>query len=427
MAASSPRHRSMSHRVRVFVLLAIALAILVPITVAQKPPAPAPAPAPPPSTTPRGPTTPFPSTSSDPTQSRDDLVMFLRGRVATHDGSAVPNDVLIERVCNNRVRQEVYASLHGDFSMQLGSRTDSFPEASADSVSSYGAPNRDSSMGIPRHDLMTCELRASASGFHSRAIPLLDLDTFGGSADVGVIVVQRATKIEGTTLSAIPYKAPKDARKAYEKGLQAERTGKLADAQKYFETSVQLYPRSANAWFQLGTILQKENQKDAASKAYNQATTIDTKFLPPYLSLASMAYAAENWTEVLNLTDHILDLDPFNKAAGTGYFLDLDPLSCSDAYFYNAIANYKLNKIDAAERSGLKAEHLDLRPHFPQLHLLLAQIYARKNDYALAISEIQTYLALVPHAKAADQAREQLAKWEKLNGSASSTEKPDQR
>ena len=353
--------------------------------------------------------------------------MFLRGRIATHDGSAIPHDVLVERVCGTRVRQVVYASLNGDFSMQLGSRTDSFPEASPDSVSPYGALNRDFSMGIPRHELMNCELHASASGFHSRAIPLMDLDTFGGSADVGVIVVQRATKIEGTTLSAIPYKAPKDARKAYEKGLQAESNGKLADAHKYFEASVQLYPSSANAWFRLGTVLQKENQNDAARKAYTQATTIDTKFLPPYLSLASMAYAAENWTEVLNLTNHVLALDPFNQAAVTGYFLDLDPLSSSDAYFYNAMANYKLNKIDAAEKSGLKAEHLDLRPHFPQLHLLLAEIYARKNDYALAISEIQTYLALVPHAKGADQARAQLAKLEKLNGSASTTDKPDQR
>jgi hypothetical protein len=53
--------------------------------------------------------------------------MFLQGRVATHDGAPVPNDVLVERACDNRVRQVVYASPHGDFSMQLGSRTDSFP------------------------------------------------------------------------------------------------------------------------------------------------------------------------------------------------------------------------------------------------------------------------------------------------------------
>ncbi len=412
----------MSHRIRTFVVLAITMALLVPVTVAQKPPAPAP----PPSTPPSRSATPSPP-SSEPSQPRENLVMFLQGRVATNDGTPVPNNVMVERVCNNRVRQEVYASPHGDFSMQLGSRVDSFLDASGDRTSQYGVASKDSVMGIPRRELTNCELRASASGFHPRVISLLELDTFGSSVDVGVIVVQRGTKIEGMTLSATPYKAPKDARRAYEKGLQAERNGKLADARKYFETAVEIYPSFANAWFQLGTVLQNENQKDAARKAYTQATTLDTRFLPPYLSLASMAYQTGNWTEVLNLTGHILDLDPLNRAAVTSYVLDLDPLNYADAYFYNAVANYKLNKIEDAEKSGLKAEHLDLRTHFPQVHLLLAEIFARKNNYALAIEEIQIYLALAPHAKNAEQVREQLARLEKLSGSVSTSEKPDQR
>jgi regulator of sirC expression with transglutaminase-like and TPR domain len=67
-----------------------------------------------------------------------------------------------------------------------------------------------------------------------------------------------------------------------------------------------------------------------------------------------------------------------------------------------------------------------VRPHFPQLHLLLAEIFARKNNYPTAISEIKIYLELVPHAKDADQIRERLATWEKLNGSVSASEKPQQ-
>src|ERR1700687_5048323 len=137
----------MSCGIRVLVLVAIVMAFLAPDAMAQKPPAPAPAPPPP--TQPNRTATPS-NPSMDPTQPRGDLVIFLRGRIATNDGSAVPSNLMIERVCNNRTRQEVYASLHGDFSMQLGSRADSFPEGSADSVSPFGSPNRDSSMGIPR-------------------------------------------------------------------------------------------------------------------------------------------------------------------------------------------------------------------------------------------------------------------------------------
>jgi cytochrome c-type biogenesis protein CcmH/NrfG len=414
----------MNHRMRIFAMLALTLSLLEPVTMAQKPPAPAPAPAPPPPTQPSRPANSLPpgSAASQPT---GDLVMYLRGRVATNDGTTVPNDVLIERICNNRVRQQSYASFHGEFTMQLGSRADSFLDASGDSPSQSAVAGKDSSMGIPRSELRNCELRASSFGFHAGVISLVDLDSFSGNVDVGVIVVQRASKIKGLTLSATPYKAPKDALRAYEKGLQAERNGKLADAHKYFETAVEIYPKYLNAWFQLGTILQKENQNDAARKAYIQATTIDTKFLPPYLSLASMAYEAENWTELLSLTGHILDFDQLNHDDVTGYIIDLDPLNYAEAYFYNAAANYNLNKLEAAEKSALKAEHVDLRTRFPQLHLLLAHIFARKNNYANAISELQMYLELAPHAKNADQVREQLAKLEKLNGSASTSEKPD--
>ncbi|HYT19961.1 MAG TPA: tetratricopeptide repeat protein [Candidatus Polarisedimenticolia bacterium] len=356
----------------------------------------------------------------------DDLVMFLRGRVATNDGTRLPHDVLVERVCYNGVRQQLYASPQGDFSMQLGSRADSFLDASGDRASQSGVARKDTDMGIPRRELLNCELRASASGFHSSVIGLMEFTAPDRNIDVGVIVVQRAAKIEGLTLSATPYKAPRDASRAYEKGVEAERNGKLADARKYFEQAVKVYPRYAIAWFQLGTVLQKEEQNDAARKAYIQATIMDTKFLPPYLSLALMAYRAENWTEVLELTGHILDLNPLNQAAATGYILDLDPLNYTEAYFYNAVANYKLNKIEDAEKSALKAEHLDLRTRFPHVHLLLAEIFARKNNYAMAILEIKTYLDLAPHAKDVDHVREQLAKLEKLNGSVSTSEKPDQ-
>jgi tetratricopeptide (TPR) repeat protein len=138
-----------------------------------------------------------------------------------------------------------------------------------------------------------------------------------------------------------------------------------------------------------------------------------------------MAYEAKDWTQVLNLTNHVLDLDPLKYANVTGYILDLDPVDYAEAYFYNSAANYNLNKIEEAEKSGLKAERLDLRPRFPQLHLLLAEIFARKNNYATAIAETKIYLELAPSAKNADRVRERLAILEKLNGPASSGEKTD--
>jgi hypothetical protein len=404
---------------RVFVVLALTTALLVPVAMAQKPPAPPPQP--PPSQPPSRPPIGAPS-AVDPTTPREDLVLFLFGRVATSDGTPIPTDAVVERICNNKVRQQVYASSRGDFSMQLGSRTDSFVDASGDLGSQPGRNGKDTTLGISKRDLMSCELRAQLGGFRSPIISLVNLDNFGGRIDVGVIVVQRSTKTEGKTLSAEPYKAPNDARKAYEKGIGAEKKANLASARKHFEAAVVIYPKYTSAWYELGNVLQKEDQREEARRAYTQAVSIDNRFLPPYMSLAAMAYQEKNWTELLALTDHVLEHDPLSQAYANGYIVDLDPVNSGEAYFYNAVANYRLNKIDEAEKSGRKAEHVGMLIHLPQLHLLLSDIYARKDDYANAISEIQTYLEMVPHAKNAEQVREQLAKLEKLNGTVVSRE-----
>ncbi|PYU05840.1 MAG: hypothetical protein DMG34_07350 [Acidobacteria bacterium] len=59
----------------------------------------------------------------------------------------------------------------------------------------------------------------------------------------------RTEKIKDMTLNASAYNAPKDARRAYEKGIEAEKHGKLADARQSFEKAVEIYPKYTNAWF----------------------------------------------------------------------------------------------------------------------------------------------------------------------------------
>ncbi len=411
----------MSQRVRIFIELALAVCLLGPAALAQKPPAPRPSPPPPsgpPGTNPGQPTTNGPF-STQPNQPTGELVMFLRGSVATDDGTAVPRDVVVERVCNARVLQQVYAAPGGGFSMQLGSVNDSFVDATADGPARISQPNNATGQGIPRRQLINCELRASVSGFTSKVVSLVDIDPGNSNVDVGGIVVHRLEKIKGATLNAAPYQAPKDARKAYENGIEAERKGRLPDARQYFEKAVGIYPRYTSAWFQLGAVLRNQAQTEPARDAFSHATAIDSKFLPPYLSLAAIAFEAQEWTQVLNLTNHVMDLDPLRYADVRGYIVDLDPVDYAEAYFYNSAANFRLNRVEEAEKSGLRAERLDTRPRFPQLHLLLAEIFARKNDYARAISETKIYLELMPHAKNVDQVRGQLAELEKLNGPAS--------
>jgi tetratricopeptide (TPR) repeat protein len=140
-----------------------------------------------------------------------------------------------------------------------------------------------------------------------------------------------------------------------------------------------------------------------------------------------MAFEARNWDEVIRYTNHVMELDPWNRTNLTGYVVDFDPLKSAEAYYLNAVANYMLDKADEAEKNVNKALHLDLLTNYPQAHLLMAQIYSDKKNYPGAISELQTYLQLVPNSPPGDPVHQQLAELQKLNGSVPTTGKPDRK
>jgi hypothetical protein len=71
--------------------------------------------------------------------------------------------------------------------------------------------------GVRERDLFSCELRASLPGFRSDVVSLANR-RFMDNPEVGTIVLHRLGNVEGLTISATTMAAPKDAKKAYDKG-----------------------------------------------------------------------------------------------------------------------------------------------------------------------------------------------------------------
>lgn len=361
------------------------------------------------------PTGNLPSTPQMP----QEQIMFISGKIITDDGSPTPHDVTVERLCNARVVQQTHASPNGSFSMEIGSM---MPTPTFDSTSIADAsigPGRADTMGAgprgaglamgSRRDLANCEIQAYSAGFRSSVINLVEYNSGGSVIDVGSIILQRGEKVQGTTLSATAYGAPKDAKKAYQKGMEAESKGKLPEAKSDFQKAVDIYPKHAEAWLQLGRLLEHENDSEGARKAYSSALAADSRFVPPYLRLAAMSVRAGAWNDVLNYTGHALELDP---------------LSYPEAYFYQAVANLSVDRVDAAEKSARAAERLDTHNRIPQVHLVLGDVLARRANYHAAIAEMEAYLKLAPNAKDAELVKSHLAEMQKNESSASQTSKP---
>jgi hypothetical protein len=407
----------MRQRTLVHQLLGTAIFALLSITVTgQQQTAPStPAPTTPnnPGTPTPGTRTPTPTTPTQPGQQRtpDQLQfpemqrpMFLSGKVVMEDGSAPPESVTIERVCNGVPRPEGVTDSKGRFSFELGRNTGMFMDASVSSPdfgpgamgggrqNSMGGPN----MGIRERDLLGCELRAALPGFRSEVVNLSGR-RFLENPDIGTIVLRRMGNVEGLTISATSLAAPKEARKAFEKAREAAKKNKLEDAQKQYEKAIELYPRYAAAWNELGQVHERRKDTEAARKAFSEALTIDQKFISPYEGLAQIAARENKWQDVADITDRMLRLNPVDFPR---------------AYFFNAVANLNLQRLDDAEKSAVRLLEMDPHHKFAKAEHVLGLILAQKQDYEGAAVHIRKFIAHAPAGADLDLAKKQLGQLE---------------
>ncbi len=334
---------------------------------------------------------------------------FLTGKVMMDDGSLPPENVTIQRVCGGMNRPVAYTDSRGRFSFQLGQKSaDVIPDASVDAgeegrvalMAPIGETTHNGRLfGSPGSGQMNgCALEASLPGYHSDVLEL------GGrkymdNPDVGTIVLHRLGNVEGTSISATSFEAPRDAKKAFEKGLDAGKKQKWPEAQAQFEKAVAQYPKYAAAWFELGTALQRQGNRVKAREAFQKSVKADNKFLKPYFPLSAMAFEEKNWTETVSLTSTLTKLDPVDY-----------PL----AFLFNAIANISLGKLDDAEKSAREAVRLDTRHQVPRAEYVLGLILADKHDYDESLALLKSYIERAPNTPDSANIKKQISQIENM-------------
>ncbi len=376
-------------------------------------------------TTPTTPTpTNNPSRTTQPTQQQQQPYdmgqrpIFLSGKVVMDDGTPPPEAVVIERVCGGNPRPEAWTDSKGHFSFQLGQNTAMMADASVGNVGGMGFPDYNSGGGFGQQstmgggsgsmgmtgsmgrDLMNCDLRANLPGYRSEVVNLAGHRMFD-NPDVGTIILHRLGNVEGNTISATSLAAPKDAKKAYEKGKEALKKKKPADAEKEFRKAVDVYPRYAAAWYELGLLQQQAKKVDDARKSYAAALAADSKYVQPYVQLSMLAAQASDWQDLAEKSSRLLKLDP---------------VDFPHFYFLNSVANFNLKNFEAAEKSAMEAQKLDTKHRNPKIDQIMGLLMIEKRDYPAAAEQLRNYLQFAPSAPDAAQVRQQLAELDKVTG-----------
>lgn len=293
---------------------------------------------------------------------------------------------------------EGYTDSKGRFSITLGQEMGVMADASeAPNRSQMGAAASPNSGGMRERDLQTCDLRAVLAGFRSDLISLSGR-RYMDNPDVGTMILHRLANVEGFTTSATSAMAPKDARKAYDKGLEDQKKNKPDDAQKEFQKAVEVYPKYASAWYELGRVYEGRDHIDQARDAYRQALVADPNYINPYERIYLLDGREAKWQAVADTTDKVLHLNPYDFPA---------------AYYYNAVANLQLNHLDVAEKSAREAVKVDTAHQNPRANYILGIILAQKRDPKGAAECLRAYLQYAPDAKDSDKVKKQLAELEK--------------
>jgi tetratricopeptide (TPR) repeat protein len=240
-----------------------------------------------------------------------------------------------------------------------------------------------------------CNVDASLPGYDSSRIVVADRNVLD-TPSVGTIRLSREEGAKGSASSATSATAPKDAVKSFEKARMEWLDNKMDRAQKDLQKAVQIYPQYAEAWYQLGRVQEAAKSPDAHD-SYTKAVAADSLFVLPHEHLASLAAQGGRWQETLDETTRELELNP----RGT-----------PQVWYYNALANMQLKKMDIAEASAKKSLAMDPLHEQPNTEQLLAVLLANKGDDAGALEHLKNCLTYFPPGPDLDLVKQQIAQLE---------------
>jgi tetratricopeptide (TPR) repeat protein len=308
----------------------------------------------------------------------------FQGKVVV-DGGALPWDPIpVTVTCDGRIRYSTLADSKGEFVIRGSTQSSELAAQKTD-------PNQ-----VPASRLIGCQVHAALAGFRSSVVTIANLNIMD-NPDIGALTLHADERATGSAVSATSAAAPKDAIRKFESARAKYFDNNFDGAQRDLEKAVQIDPKFAEAWYQLGKVQQKKQQD--ALPSFQKAVAADPQFVSPYEPIAELAALQKNWQQVLDATIQSLKLDP----AGS-----------PQIWYFDALGNLNTGKKDAAEESAKKSLAMDPQHLAPNDEQLLAVILAGHGDYQAALEHLRNCLTYTPGGPNADMMKQQIAQLEKM-------------
>ena len=189
---------------------------------------------------------------------------------------------------------------------------------------------------------------------------------------------------EGPTVSMVNLMAPKKAVQEFQKGRDLVEKKMYDPAIEHLKKALGLYPNYPDAVNQMGIIERQKGNLPRAQELFRKAIETDPKWPEPYVNLARIQMAANDFTEMFKTTGKALEIDP-----GLG-----------SLHFFQSVGFFTAGNFDAAEKEALLAEQ-DEKDRIPEVEMILGSLYERRGQKADAAAHYRLFVKQSPdHASA---------------------------
>lgn len=188
-------------------------------------------------------------------------------------------------------------------------------------------------------------------------------------------------------------KIPKEARKAFERGLRIKGSepGKALES---FSRAIELWPEYLQALTERGDLFISQRKLTEARADFDRALKVESHYGPALRGAGYCRLEGRQFEEAVNHFERSISVEPDN----------------ANGYLLLGIANLELDRREPAKQALEKSLTFTTQ-RMSRAHIYLANLYALEHQYQQAADELRRYLDAEPTAADTKAVREMEARW----------------
>lgn len=186
---------------------------------------------------------------------------------------------------------------------------------------------------------------------------------------------------------------PEKARKKYQKARECLAKQDFNGAIKQLHEALGIDSGFVYAYNQLGLAYWNTGKLPEAKETFERAIAVNPKFLQASLNLGELLISQKQYPDAARVLQQVSEKQP----------------TAGEPYYLMAKLQFAVGNVDRAESACQEAVKRDVS-RTPEIHLLLSNIYARKQETDKVARELQAYLSAAPQGRYSKAARENLDK-----------------